>query len=471
MRSGDAEPLIAAVHEAGRRLLRTWPGPHGGRPTVPTHIKPDGTLVTEADRDSEEILVGALLRVVPDAVVISEEDEDSHHRAAETLWFVDPLDGTRQYLIGSSDFAILVSAWTDGNPCWSIMSFPVDGLMGIADGPAIHIVPNASPLSQRLVHAVYCDPPGLRDRLPAGIEYAIDHFESTRAMFDVASGQAAGAVVLMCGHQAWDVAAPIHLIAASGGIVTDEFGQPVRLRAPSVTARYLVAADQPDLHALLLSALPNLPKPRSQQPQAAETDDAMSTEPFLTPVANDWANRFFDEGFEPTFRALGKYESTRDDLDNLLHLLRLNPGARILDVPCGFGRHAGLLAEAGFSVVGIDLSEHQIALARAKWPEVTFDVRDMRNPPRSEERRQQRRAGGRLVRLGGADLPRPLLPARLVPRVPHTDVLPRTAGGRAGRSGIRRYPHDGRLPRRPTQSGQPDHRHRHRTERQQRRDP
>ena len=41
-------------------------------------------------------------------------------------------------------------------------------------------------------------------------------------------------------------------------------------------------------------------------------------------------------------------------------------GARILDVPCGQGRHAHLLAEAGYDVHGVDLSRDLLALARKR---------------------------------------------------------------------------------------------------------
>jgi SAM-dependent methyltransferase len=47
-------------------------------------------------------------------------------------------------------------------------------------------------------------------------------------------------------------------------------------------------------------------------------------------------------------------------------VLGLPSGARILDVPCGQGRHAHLLAEAGFHVDGLDLSRALLARARAR---------------------------------------------------------------------------------------------------------
>jgi ubiquinone/menaquinone biosynthesis C-methylase UbiE len=56
----------------------------------------------------------------------------------------------------------------------------------------------------------------------------------------------------------------------------------------------------------------------------------------------------------------------RRDVARLIDLLGLPSGARILDVPCGQGRHAHLLAEAGFDVDGIDLSNDLLKLARKR---------------------------------------------------------------------------------------------------------
>jgi SAM-dependent methyltransferase len=49
-----------------------------------------------------------------------------------------------------------------------------------------------------------------------------------------------------------------------------------------------------------------------------------------------------------------------------LQLLELPSGARLLDVPCGQGRHAHLLAEAGFDVDGLDYSADLLAKARER---------------------------------------------------------------------------------------------------------
>jgi SAM-dependent methyltransferase len=57
---------------------------------------------------------------------------------------------------------------------------------------------------------------------------------------------------------------------------------------------------------------------------------------------------------------------TDDDAAEILGLLQLPPGARILDAPCGPGRIARRLAAAGMVVTGVDLSKAFIELARAE---------------------------------------------------------------------------------------------------------
>ena len=73
----------------------------------------------------------------------------------------------------------------------------------------------------------------------------------------------------------------------------------------------------------------------------------------------------------------------RRDVARLIELLGLPSGARVLDVPCGQGRHAHLLAEAGFDVDGIDLSNDLLKLARARGtsPRLRYARGDMRRLP------------------------------------------------------------------------------------------
>ncbi len=247
--------LLDAVHAAGQRLLDTWPGA-GGSPAVA--VKTDGSIVTDANLASEALLTQAIRAATPGAHIAAEEDPASHHPAAPgtIVWFVDPLDGTRPYLNGSPDFAILLSAWHTGMPLLSLTSFPAADILATAIHNTASFTPPTPPPQRLPVHVCYCDPPALRRAVPAHLDHQVDAYESTRALVDVARGHAAATVALMCGHRTWDIAAPAHLITAAGGTVTDEHGSPLHLTGCDVPARYLVAATTRTFHHRLLAALP-----------------------------------------------------------------------------------------------------------------------------------------------------------------------------------------------------------------------
>ena len=77
-------------------------------------------------------------------------------------------------------------------------------------------------------------------------------------------------------------------------------------------------------------------------------------------------------------------ERTSTEIDQLEALLRLRPPARILDLPCGQGRHSIELARRGYSVTGVDLSGYMLSVARRRAEAHGVDIRfiegDMREP-------------------------------------------------------------------------------------------
>jgi len=63
------------------------------------------------------------------------------------------------------------------------------------------------------------------------------------------------------------------------------------------------------------------------------------------------------------------FERRRDFL-----IATLEPGSRVLDVGCGAGWFCAALADAGFAVAGVDVASGAIARARARCPDVQFEV-------------------------------------------------------------------------------------------------
>jgi len=93
-----------------------------------------------------------------------------------------------------------------------------------------------------------------------------------------------------------------------------------------------------------------------------------------------------DHWFEPVAEHLGaaylRYSFTKgsaQEVEFVVEQLGLRPGIRVLDVGCGPGRHAYLLAERGILVHGIDISGRFVALARDGAPQgATFERLDAR---------------------------------------------------------------------------------------------
>ena len=93
-----------------------------------------------------------------------------------------------------------------------------------------------------------------------------------------------------------------------------------------------------------------------------------------------------DHWFEPVADHLGgaylRYSFTKgtdQEVGFLVDALGLGAGRRILDVGCGPGRHAHALARAGFEVVGVDISQRFVDLAREGAPPgATFERADAR---------------------------------------------------------------------------------------------
>jgi len=94
-------------------------------------------------------------------------------------------------------------------------------------------------------------------------------------------------------------------------------------------------------------------------------------------------DRLFDEIYLRTYAQLADPETGRRQAEGIVKLLGLEPGAHLLDCPCGYGRHSIEFARLGLHVVGADRSEILLAEAKARagdveWPQwVQADYRHL----------------------------------------------------------------------------------------------
>lgn len=106
-------------------------------------IKADGSPVTQADKQAEELITKALNEFTPGIPVVGEEsvadgnipDLSGH----EYFWLVDPLDGTKEFVKGSGDFTVNIALIHNHVPVLGVIYAPVPGELysGCGEGTAL----------------------------------------------------------------------------------------------------------------------------------------------------------------------------------------------------------------------------------------------------------------------------------------------------------------------------------------------
>jgi cyclopropane fatty-acyl-phospholipid synthase-like methyltransferase len=100
-------------------------------------------------------------------------------------------------------------------------------------------------------------------------------------------------------------------------------------------------------------------------------------------VPSNWYESFFTAPVNRFWEMMVPPETTAADLEFVVRHIGAEPPARLLDVPCGAGRHALGLARLGYEVTGVDLSEDAVERAAGSAGELParFVRADMRNFP------------------------------------------------------------------------------------------
>lgn len=118
--------LSDAVRQAGGVVLSMWPKRRATATIIEVAQKIDGSLVSEADMASNELLTTALHSLYPSDLIFSEEVmcDPAAVFSSKRTWIIDPLDGTSAFLEGRDDFSILVGLSVDHTPTQGLCFFP-----------------------------------------------------------------------------------------------------------------------------------------------------------------------------------------------------------------------------------------------------------------------------------------------------------------------------------------------------------
>jgi histidinol-phosphatase len=118
-RSWEEELAFAvdAAEQAGRAILRHYQG------SLRSETKLDGSPVTVADREGEEILRALIEARYPSDGILGEE-HGARRPHAPRCWVLDPIDGTRTFVRGVPLYGVLMALVEDDAPVVGVVHFP-----------------------------------------------------------------------------------------------------------------------------------------------------------------------------------------------------------------------------------------------------------------------------------------------------------------------------------------------------------
>jgi myo-inositol-1(or 4)-monophosphatase len=251
--------LVAALREAGPIALATFRGP------LRHWTKGKESPVCEADIAVNDLLHARLLGETPGYGWLSEETKDDRARMqARLVWIVDPIDGTRAYIAGRSDWSISAALVADGRPIAAALFAPASNEMFAAvvgEGATLNNMPIAPSDGAEIDGARVAGPQRyLRQFEATGARIApLDKIHSLALRLTrVAQGQIDIAFASANSHD-WDLAAADLLVHEAGGALTTLGGQGLIYNQPALVHGALIAAG-PGRHSRLATLVRDWPK-------------------------------------------------------------------------------------------------------------------------------------------------------------------------------------------------------------------
>ncbi len=246
--------VIELAYRAGKFLLERRPG---------ISIEEKGgahNLVTQADLDCEQLVCTRLLELLPGSKFIREEGESDGDADSSTLWVIDPLDGTNNYVHGIPQFCVSIALVVEGKFHLGVVYDPNRDEMFSAqlgrgahlNGQPIHVSPRPDLGESVIGTGFYYDRGDLVRRTLAAIQRLFDHpirgirrFGS--AALDlcwVACGRYDGYFEYALGP--WDYSAGALIVSEAGGLCSDARGNQLRVLSGNVIA------SSPQIHESLV---------------------------------------------------------------------------------------------------------------------------------------------------------------------------------------------------------------------------
>lgn len=233
----ELETAERIAREAGEVLLGYYRGEYS------IDEKAAAEPVTEADRAANALIVRRLREAFPDDGILAEE---SAERAAEArghrrVWLVDPMDGTKEFIHHTDEFAAMIGLVVEGRPLLGVVNQPATGTLyrGLvgkgaecvdSDGgvTAMRVSDRDRPERLRLICSRSHLPDVVREMMDdLGIDELLRSGSVGLKIGMIGTGRCDLYLHPSGGTKLWDAAAPEAIVVAAGGRLTDFDGRPV----------------------------------------------------------------------------------------------------------------------------------------------------------------------------------------------------------------------------------------------------
>jgi 3'(2'), 5'-bisphosphate nucleotidase len=230
------------VSEAGKIIMAVQAAADVG-----ARRKPDGSPVCHADVEAEQLILTRLAAILPGVAVIAEESfaPDRDEPVPERFLLVDPLDGTREFLAGHSDFTVNIALIEAGDPIVGAICAPALNQVYVGGATAFRADPapdGALPAADAMQVISTSAVAGAGLRALASRSHMNPQTEHWLAQRPVSQLERAGSSLKFCliargdadvypriaPTMEWDTAAGHAILNAAGGSVLGLDGSPLR---------------------------------------------------------------------------------------------------------------------------------------------------------------------------------------------------------------------------------------------------
>jgi 3'(2'), 5'-bisphosphate nucleotidase len=247
------ERELEAALEAARRAGAMLRGEYDRFQMVPDA---PADITTQADRDSQEIVLKYLRAAFPADAFCAEERTESVAGAPATgprLWIIDPIDGTRGFARKNGEFSVMVGFADEGRPAAGVVLEPARGRVTYAvrgggcwrddqgaGGPVrCHATPTARLAEATLTQSHSRNPADpSREVRALAPRRVVETYSAGIKLALVARGEADLYLNTYEGFHDWDIAAGHVLVEEAGGKVTGLRGEELHYGLPGAWQRH-----------------------------------------------------------------------------------------------------------------------------------------------------------------------------------------------------------------------------------------